>query len=64
MNDKELIQQLGGPSAVSKMLGYSKGGCQRVYNWLDRGIPAAVKIQFPHLFLSRKGAAKKLSPPK
>lgn len=51
MNDDKLIESLGGPTAVANLLGYKKGGAQRVHNWIERGIPAKVKLQFPELFL-------------
>lgn len=52
--DRLTIARLGGPARVAELLGYEKsqGGTQRVCNWLARGIPAAVKVQFPNLFLS------------
>ncbi|AIP72599.1 MULTISPECIES: hypothetical protein [pseudomallei group] len=52
--DRMTIARLGGPARVAELLGYEKsqGGTQRVCNWLARGIPAAVKVQFPNLFLS------------
>lgn len=51
--DAELIARLGGPTKVAEALGFDKaqGGTQRVQNWLARGIPAAVKLQRPDLFL-------------
>ena len=56
--DKALIESLGGPAKVAALLGYDKdGGVQRVQNWLSRGIPAAVKLDFPDVFL--KGFGKK-----
>jgi hypothetical protein len=52
MNDKELINSLGGPAKVAEMLGYPKViGTQRVFNWTKRGIPAQVKLDHPHIFL-------------
>lgn len=55
-SDKEKISNLGGSTAVAKLLGYdlTKGGAQRVNNWITRGIPAQVKIDHPKLFLNRK----------
>lgn len=53
MDDKQLIHNLGGPSAVAKLLGYNyKTGTQRVYNWLSRGIPAKVKLDHANIFLT------------
>ena len=52
MTDKDLIADLGGPARVADLLGYDKaGGIQRVHNWTVRGIPAAVRLAFPHLFM-------------
>lgn len=52
-DDKALIEELGGPAKVAELLGYDKrdGGVQRVSNWLTRGIPSAVKVERPDLFL-------------
>ncbi|MBO9680932.1 MAG: hypothetical protein J7556_22120 [Acidovorax sp.] len=51
--DAELIKTLGGPTRVAELLHYDKarGGVQRVQNWRQRGIPAAVKLAYPGLFL-------------
>jgi hypothetical protein len=50
--DAELIRQLGGPTKVACLLSLPKfGGAQRVQNWTVRGIPAAVKVQRPDLFM-------------
>ncbi len=52
MSDAELIEQLGGPAKVCELLQLPKfPGVQRVSNWKKRGIPPAVKLQFPALFL-------------
>ena len=53
MDDKTIINSLGGPTKVALLLGLDpkNGGVQRVQNWLTRGIPAAVKIKHPDLFL-------------
>jgi len=51
-NDKQIIEDLGGPAKVAELLGYDKhGGVQRVQNWTTRGIPPKVKIEHPDLFL-------------
>lgn len=53
MTDAEIIENLGGPTALAKRLKYEKlGGAQRVANWKKRGIPASVKVAFPHIFLA------------
>jgi hypothetical protein len=48
LNDKDLIENLGGSAKVAQELGYT---VQRVQNWKDRGIPAKVKLDRPDLFL-------------
>ena len=49
--DADLIRELGGPSKVAELIGIEKhGGAQRVQNWLVRGIPSKVKVDFPFLF--------------
>ena len=53
MTDEELIDHYGGPAKLARLLGFQEvGGVQRVQNWRKRGIPPAVKIKFPDLFLS------------
>lgn len=52
MNDADLIKSLGGPVAVCELLGIEKyPGVQRVTNWIKRGIPASVKVQYPEIFM-------------
>ncbi len=52
MDDKQLIENLGGASAVAKLLGFDgRIGTQRVHNWITRGIPARVKLDHADLFL-------------
>lgn len=52
MTDQELIAQLGGPAKLAERLGFEKeGGVQRVQNWISRGIPAQVKVDFQEIFL-------------
>jgi hypothetical protein len=51
MSDADLIQKLGGPAKVAGLLNLPKaGGVQRVHNWTKRGIPARVKLAWPHIF--------------
>jgi len=45
---------LGGTTAICKKLGFKK---QRVHNWLTRGIPPAIKLAYPQIFLKK---AKKI----
>jgi hypothetical protein len=51
MTDSDLIDELGGPSALAERLRMGKKGRQRVCNWRKRGIPARVKLDHPDLFL-------------
>lgn len=57
--DKAIILDLGGPKKVAQILGYDHkpGGVNRVLNWMRRGIPAQVKVDFPHLFMQPAPAA-------
>jgi hypothetical protein len=52
MDDRKRILAHGGPAKVAAILGYdkAKGGVQRVQNWMTRGIPAKVKLEWPALF--------------
>ncbi len=51
--DQELIRSLGGPTKLAELLGFKKpGSVQRVQNWIVRGIPAAVKLAHPKIFLA------------
>ena len=55
MTDEELIDHLGGPAEVADLLGFDKkGGVQRVHNWKARGIPSAVKVARPDLFMPER----------
>jgi hypothetical protein len=55
--DRKLIAELGGPSRVASMLGIDDKGTQRVHNWMRRGIPAAVRVEHPHLFMPTLAAS-------
>lgn len=58
MTDAELIKHYGGPSRIAAMLGWHESrAVQRIHNWRSRGIPARVKLQFPHIFLAPELAA-------
>lgn len=49
--DAALIDKLGGPADVARLLGFDpKGGTQRVQNWKTRGIPEVVRLRRPDLF--------------
>ena len=50
--DSEIIDNLGGPTALARRLGYGSGGPQRVANWRKRGIPARVKLDHAGVFLT------------
>lgn len=65
--DRALIDALGGAAKVAALLNIDpSGGVQRVHNWKSRGIPAAVKVARPDLFmrddLARATAASETSP--
>lgn len=49
--DAALIESLGGPAQVARLLGFEVHGTQRVFNWMRRGIPPAIKLERPELFL-------------
>lgn len=49
-SDKEIILKLGGSTKVAELLGFKDK--QRVQNWMKRGIPAKIKLQYPHIFLN------------
>ena len=62
--DKRLLNSLGSYSSIARKLGKSP---QCVYNWSKRGIPAAIKLKHPDLFLKKQkkaatGTTKKESP--
>lgn len=50
--DAVLIANLGGPAEVARKLGFDprQGGCQRVQNWIQRGIPVLLKYQRQDVF--------------
>jgi hypothetical protein len=54
MTDSELIDRLGGISAVAELLNCSK---QRVANWKRRGIPPAIRLRWLRVFGRGPGAA-------
>jgi hypothetical protein len=63
--DAAVIASLGGSAKLAERLRYDKkaGGIQRVQNWMTRGIPAAVKVQFPELFLRAATTSETEEPP-
>lgn len=57
--DWTLIESLGGPPKIVELLGMTEAGSlQRVHNWKSRGIPPAVKLSRPDLFLQHLMAPK------
>ena len=49
--DKEIIDRLGGIAKVAELLAFKKPqGSARVRHWLKRGIPAKIKLAYPHYF--------------
>jgi len=64
MSDADLIEDLGGAAKVAAILGFDRaGGVQRVHNWKLRGIPARVKLEWPHLFLRPASVTAKTERP-
>lgn len=60
--DADLIKMLGGPSKVAKILSFEKaGGAQRVQNWIGRGIPSHIKVQYPNIFMPELAVAQAAS---
>ncbi len=58
-NDADLIKRLGGPSKVAEILSIDKrGGAQRVQNWMVRGIPSHIKVNYPHIFMPELAQAQ------
>ena len=50
---QNVIQALGGPTKVARMLGLTKpGSVQRVSNWQKRGVPLKVIVENPTVFAS------------
>lgn len=64
MTDSEFIEKLGGPTKVAELLKLEKhGGVQRVQNWITRGIPSRVKLDYPDIFLRDMETQKPAIPP-
>lgn len=60
--DAKLIEDLGGPATVARLLGFpDETGTQRVHNWTKRGIPVRVKYEHPDVFV-REGASIPIFP--
>ena len=61
MTDAELIDHHGGPARLAEKLGWHESrAVQRIHNWRSRGIPAAVKLKYPAIFLTKP--ARKAKP--
>lgn len=55
--DADIINALGGPTKVARLLRLKPtGGTQRVQNWMTRGIPSHVKVAYPQLFMPELAA--------
>lgn len=62
MTDAEIIQSLGGATAVAKRLGFkTPDGARRVHNWIKRGIPPRVKLDHAAFFKKAVASAKTAS---
>lgn len=49
--DATLIDALGGPSAVARLLDFDKpGSVQRIQNWKYRGIPEVIRLRRQDVF--------------
>lgn len=49
--DRHLIAANGGPVKLAEKLNMGTWGAQRVSNWNRRGIPSAIKVQYPSIFM-------------
>ena len=55
MTDAQLIEFHGGPTKLAKKLGWNESrAIQRIHNWQSRGIPAAIKLKYPSVFLFKE----------
>ena len=62
--DAKLIEDLGGPATVARLLGFpDETGTQRVHNWTKRGIPVRIKYERPDVFVREGGAIPILPTP-
>lgn len=60
MTDAELIDHHGGPARLAEKLGWHESrAVQRIHNWRSRGIPAAVKLKYPAIFLAKPARKSK-----
>ena len=64
MTDAELIDSHGGSTKLAQKMGLTgKWSIQRVQNWKRRGIPAAIKLKYPALFLGQEIRGSDLADP-
>jgi hypothetical protein len=54
--DWDVVVRLGGAAKVATLMGWS---VQRVQNWKQRGIPSAVKVRRPDLFMQAEATTKR-----
>ncbi|EKD97690.1 MAG: hypothetical protein ACD_23C00777G0002 [uncultured bacterium] len=63
MTDAEIIETLGGATAVARRLGFkTPDGARRVHNWIKRGIPPRVKLDHAALFKKAATSMKATAP--
>lgn len=55
---KKIIESFGGPSKLARILGFKKFGSQRVQNWIKRGIPAKILVDYHDLFKSESSSKR------
>lgn len=61
--DKAVILHLGGPTKLADQLGFPRaGGVQRIVNWQERGIPAAVRLKHIDLFIKAEAELRAMKP--
>lgn len=61
--DKAVIIHLGGPTKLADKLGFPRaGGVQRIVNWQERGIPAAVRLKHIDLFRNAESELRSSRP--
>lgn len=50
MTDKEFIERLGGVKTVAAFFDFKR---TTVHNWIHRGIPAQIKVDYPEYFMNK-----------
>ena len=59
MTDQNIIETLGGPAAMARLLGMKNpGGTRRIHNWQTRGIPSKIKVDHAKTIAKALKAAK------